>query len=154
MPVPCYCALIRYIVHCRFFVGVGSGVGLCVVPIFLAEIAPPKISGNVGVLTQLSTVIGIMVTQALGLRFATPTEWRTVFFFSFALCTIQFIFGAFIVESPIWLSNRGRQDEKETVSARLWGTREHFRISCLPWLILSPSSATQATRLRPPTAGS
>lgn len=146
--------VLLYLSHCRFFVGVGSGIGLCVVPIFLAEIAPPQISSNVGVLTQLSIVIGIMVTQVLGLRFATPTEWRGVFFFSFALCAAQFLLGVFIVESPIWLSNSGRQDEKETVSARLWGTREHFPMPCLPLLMPSLRSAKQVARLGPPTAGS
>ena len=151
--VLCPCRLICYIAHCRFFVGVGSGIGLCVVPIFLAEIAPPQISNNVGVLTQLSIVIGIMVTQALGLRLATPTEWRAVFFFSFALCTAQFLLSVFIVESPIWLSNRGRRDEKETVSAKLWGTCKGFIMSCLLLLMLSLSSAKQAARLRPPPAG-
>lgn len=32
----------------RFFIGVASGLGLCVGPIYLAEIAPSKISGSVG----------------------------------------------------------------------------------------------------------
>lgn len=32
----------------RFLIGFGSGIGLCVGPIFLAEIAPTKISGNIG----------------------------------------------------------------------------------------------------------
>jgi len=32
----------------RFLIGIGSGLGLCVGPIFLAEIAPTSISGSVG----------------------------------------------------------------------------------------------------------
>ena len=34
---------------CRTLVGAGAGFGLCVGPIFLAEIAPEKIKGAVGV---------------------------------------------------------------------------------------------------------
>ncbi|KAF8894429.1 general substrate transporter [Infundibulicybe gibba] len=106
----------------RFLVGIGSGLGLCVGPIFLAEIAPTKISGSVGVLTQLGIVLGIMITQALGLRFATPTEWRIVLAFSCVLSASQFIVATFIVESPTWLANRARLEEKKVASHRLWGS--------------------------------
>lgn len=105
----------------RYLVGIGSGVALCLVPVFLSEITPSRISGSVGVLTQLSIVIGIMVTQAMGLRLATPTEWRSVLFFSSALSVIHLVLSICMVESPIWLGNQRRQAEKNAVSIRLWG---------------------------------
>jgi MFS family permease len=129
---------------CRFFVGLGSGVGLCVGPIYLAEISPSKISGNVGefqvpflanyfvnliikgVLTQLGIVLGIMITQAMGLRLALPTTWRIVLFFSFALSVAQIIFSIFVVESPAWLGGNGRLDEKKAASRRLWGSNRDY----------------------------
>ena len=67
----------------RLLTGIGAGIGLCVGPIFISEIAPPKIRGSVGrlliepryndhtdneyvgVLTQFAIVIGLMITQAL-----------------------------------------------------------------------------------------
>jgi len=105
----------------RFLVGVGSGTGLCVTPVFLAEISPPKISGNVGVLTQLGIVLGIMITQALGLRFATPSEWRVVLCTSSVLSGAQFLSSALVTESPVWLGTHGRPDERKVVAKRLWG---------------------------------
>ncbi|KAF5387155.1 hypothetical protein D9615_001699 [Tricholomella constricta] len=99
----------------RFLVGIGSGVGLCVGPIFLSEIAPSSISGNVGVLTQLGIVLGIMITQAMGLHLATPTGWRTVLYFSCALSAAQLLTSTLVVESPAWLGNHGRLDEKKAV---------------------------------------
>ncbi|KAF9459362.1 general substrate transporter [Collybia nuda] len=104
----------------RLLVGIGSGVGLCVGPIFLAEIAPSNISGNVGVLTQLGIVLGIMITQAMGLRFATPTEWRLVLIFSSVLSAAQLLLSVFIVESPTWLGSQLRTDEKKWTEGRLW----------------------------------
>jgi len=124
----------------RLFVGLGSGVGLCVGPVYLAEIAPPKISGNVGelevsllstdeilsflkgVLTQLGIVLGIMITQAMGLRLASPTEWRIVLFCSFALSAAQVLLSMLVVESPSWLAGNGQLDEKKAVAKRLWGS--------------------------------
>ncbi|KAJ6547138.1 general substrate transporter [Mycena capillaripes] len=105
----------------RLLVGVGSGIGLCVGPIYLSEIAPSKISGNVGVLTQLGIVLGIMITQAIGLRFATPTQWRTVLFFSAAGSVAQFFLSSVMVESPAWLGGKGQVEPKKVVARKLWG---------------------------------
>ncbi|KAJ7929300.1 general substrate transporter [Mycena leptocephala] len=106
----------------RLLVGVGSGIGLCVGPIYLSEIAPSKISGNVGVLTQLGIVLGIMITQAIGLRFATPTQWRTVLFFSAVASVAQFFLSSVMVESPAWLGGKGHVEPKKAVARKLWGT--------------------------------
>ncbi|KAJ7236728.1 general substrate transporter [Mycena haematopus] len=106
----------------RLLVGVGSGIGLCVGPIYLAEIAPSKISGNVGVLTQLGIVLGIMITQAIGLRFATPTQWRSVLFVSAAGSAAQFFLSGLVVESPAWLGGKGQVEPRKAVARKLWGT--------------------------------
>ncbi|KAJ6606572.1 general substrate transporter [Mycena vulgaris] len=105
----------------RVLVGVGSGIGLCVGPIYLAEIAPSKISGNVGVLTQLGIVVGIFFSNAIGLRFATPTQWRSGLFVSFAAAVAQFFLSSLMVESPAWLGGKGFVDRKKVVARRLWG---------------------------------
>lgn len=128
--------------HCprfpRFLIGVGSGIGICVAPIYAAEIAPSTISGNIGsllllplpvtrhlcfvagVLTQLGIVLGIMSTQIVGFRYSTPTEWRFVLFLSSAISCVQFVTGYMIVESPAWLGMQNRSEEKKTVSERIW----------------------------------
>lgn len=40
---------------CRIFAGVGAGIGICVGPIFLSEIAPPRIKGAIGSVVQTHT---------------------------------------------------------------------------------------------------
>ncbi|KAF8876044.1 general substrate transporter [Gymnopilus junonius] len=105
----------------RFLIGVASGLGLCVGPIYLAEIAPSEISGSVGVLTQLSIVFGIMVTQFAGLTLASPSAWRFVFFISFCLSVFQFFSSSMIVESPTFLLGKHRLDEHKDAARRLWG---------------------------------
>lgn len=117
----CVSASVGFLGLGRFLVGVGSGIGLCVGPIYLAEIAPSKISGNVGVLTQLGIVLGIFFTNAIGLRFATPTQWRSVLFVSAAASVAQFLLSSLMVESPAWLGAKGQVEPKKAVSRRLWG---------------------------------
>ncbi|KAG5221515.1 25S rRNA adenine-N(1) methyltransferase [Salix suchowensis] len=107
-------------------VGMGSGIGLCVGPIYLSEIAPPSISGNVGVLTQLSIVLGIMITQLLGINLATPTTWRLVLFASCALSIFQLLTSAIACETPTYLGGKGLHEEKRAVSQRLWGTASNI----------------------------
>lgn len=104
----------------RFLIGIGAGLGLCVIPAFLSEISPPSIRDSVGLLNQLSVVFGILVTQVLGFNFAAPGSWRTVFVVSFALAVLQFVIGLRMVESPAWLAARNRKPEAKAVSARLW----------------------------------
>lgn len=95
----------------RFLIGCGAGLGLCTVTVFLAEIAPSSIRGGVGVLNQLAIVTGIMVTQILGLRMATPTLWRFVLLFSSFASFVQLFLSQFIVETPVWLKQLGRVDD-------------------------------------------
>ncbi|KIJ69595.1 hypothetical protein HYDPIDRAFT_79961 [Hydnomerulius pinastri MD-312] len=105
----------------EFFVGVAAGIGICVGPIYLSEIAPAKIKGSLGVLTQLAIVIGIMVTQGMGFGLATPTQWRVVLLISFALSVFQYLVSPMIAESPAYLNRKGLVDEQKTVIRRLWG---------------------------------
>ncbi|KIM32331.1 hypothetical protein M408DRAFT_63315 [Serendipita vermifera MAFF 305830] len=104
----------------RFMIGVGAGLALCVIPPFLSEISPPKIRGAVGILNQLSVVIGILVTQVLGFFCARPGSWRKVFIFSTVLAVLQVLFGARMIESPAWLAAHNKKPEARSVSAKLW----------------------------------
>ena len=58
--VPDYLVLSEYAstLIVRLFTGVAAGLGLCVGPIYIAEIAPSKIKGSVG---QYSTVSSFIV---------------------------------------------------------------------------------------------
>lgn len=119
------CAIFSVLIIERsVLVGIGAGFGLCVGPIFLSEIAPSKIQGAVGVLTQFAIVVGIMITQALGLQLATPHEWRAVLLLSAALSAVQLLLSPAIVESPTWLHRHGLLQEKAAATRKLWSIEE------------------------------
>ncbi|KAI0306708.1 general substrate transporter, partial [Multifurca ochricompacta] len=104
----------------RFLTGCGAGIGLCTGPIFLAEIAPPKIRGSVGVLTQLAIVTGIMITQLLGLRMATSTLWRFVLLFSSSISIVQLCLSRLIIETPVWLKQQGKIEDFRDAQSHLF----------------------------------
>ncbi|KAI6109962.1 general substrate transporter [Pisolithus sp. B1] len=109
----------------RFLVGLAAGIGICVGPIYLAEIAHPNIRGNIGVGTQLAIVIGIMVTQAMGFGLATPKHWRLVLFISAALSITQFFMSHIITESPVYLRRIGLPEQQKRALQRLWSDYIH-----------------------------
>jgi len=104
----------------RMICGVAAGLGICAVPIVLAEIAPPHIRGRVGVLNQVGIVIGILFTQAVGMNYAIPREWRHVLSFSASLGVVQLVVGFFMVDTPVWYKSRGKSEEAVRVAQRLW----------------------------------
>ncbi|TDL27218.1 general substrate transporter [Rickenella mellea] len=126
----------------RFIIGIAVGIGVCVAPVFIGEIAPATIKGSVGVLTQMSIVIGVLITQSLGIALASPFHWRFVTLFSFALALQQIIFSGLITESPAWLSANKLELEARKVAAGLWGTVPAF----LPSKISLSTVATPFTR--------
>lgn len=81
----------------------------------------------IGVLTQFAIVIGIMVTQAMGLQFATPHQWRFVLLFSTALSIAQILVGTVIIESPTWLDRHGMLQEKDKAARRIWKSAQIMR---------------------------
>ena len=83
-----------------------------------------------GVLTQLSIVFGLFSTQAMGLKFATPTQWRLVLFFSSGLAAAQLLASPFIVESPAWLSRRSLHDAHKSSARMLWGSHNTLPPDC------------------------
>lgn len=106
----------------RFLIGVGSGIALCAVPIFFSEISPARISGSVGILTQLGTVFGIMTTQGVGFAFASRSNWRWVLFVSAGLAAGQFLTSALMPESPAWLQSKGLGEERMKVASKIWAS--------------------------------
>lgn len=122
----------------RFLIGVGSGLGLCVVPPYLSEISPPAIKGSVGpfpsfvyriwlksyslgVLNQLGIVLGIFLTQALGIVLAAPSLWRLIPLIASAVALAQIFLSFYAVDSPAWLSGKSRLPEAKAAATLLWG---------------------------------
>jgi MFS transporter, SP family, solute carrier family 2 (facilitated glucose transporter), member 3 len=100
--------------------GIAAGLGICVVPIMLSEIAPPHIRGSVGVMHQIAVVFGILCTQAVGMNYAVPREWRHVLSFSSAIAVVHILVGFFMEDSPVWYKGRGKREKAVQVTKRLW----------------------------------
>ncbi|XP_040276193.1 solute carrier family 2, facilitated glucose transporter member 11-like isoform X2 [Bufo bufo] len=60
--------LFEFLIVGRFLIGINAGVGMCVQPLYLGEIAPKKIRGLTSVGINIFLTVGILAGQIIGLR--------------------------------------------------------------------------------------
>jgi len=135
----------------RLLQGLAAGIGVAVVPVYVKELAPPAVSGSVGVLNQVAVVAGIFAAQAIGTyAVTTGASWRRVPQASLLLAVVQLVTGAlWAVESPGWVegegaavSGAGAPQRAAALRERLWGDAAYER---------APSEADDAAPPRQPT---
>mmetsp|Transcript_32753 Transcript_32753/g.92911 ORF Transcript_32753/g.92911 Transcript_32753/m.92911 type:complete len:552 (+) Transcript_32753:247-1902(+) len=105
----------------RFVTGLGVGLSSCMVPIYIAEVAPTALRGALGSVTQIGICSGILVAQVVNLLL--PVEaWRTMMALA-GVPALVLILGMLFVcpESPRYLAAKGKIEEAKKAGAWLWG---------------------------------
>ncbi|HPO16294.1 MAG TPA: sugar porter family MFS transporter [Candidatus Hydrogenedentes bacterium] len=103
----------------------GIGVGLCSIasPMYISEIAPPRMRGGLGVMYQLAIVVGSIAAPGISyllVRF-TPEAvcWRWMFASELLPVIVFVILLAMLPQSPRWLAQRGRYEEALAVLTKV-----------------------------------
>ncbi|GAC1394573.1 MAG: sugar porter family MFS transporter [Ktedonobacteraceae bacterium] len=101
-------------IACRILVGFAVGVASFVAPMYIAEMAPPKLRGGLVTFNQLAITIGIAVSYWIDLAFASAKlGWRPMFAVA-AIPGLALLVGMlFLSETPRWLAGRDRWDEAD-----------------------------------------
>ncbi len=63
----------------RFVIGLGAGSASEIVPLFIGEVAPPKLRGALVSFNQLALTIGILVSFLIDYGLAGSEDWRLMF---------------------------------------------------------------------------
>ena len=103
--------------------GLAIGVASLLVPLYLAEIAPARIRGQLVTLNQLAIVTGILLAYVASYYLAGLglASWRWMFAVA-AVPSLLFMLTLLLVpESPRWLLGRGREAEALATLTRLNG---------------------------------
>lgn len=106
----------------RFIGGLGIGISLLVVPMYIAELAPPEKRGVLVSLNQLNIGLGYLIAYASNALvnglFDTPEEkWRWMLGIGIAFPLVFLIGLTFVPESPVWQMNRKQSTSgKESMS--------------------------------------
>lgn len=95
------------IIIARTLLGIGSGGATVVVPLYLGEIAPADLRGALGTTNQFALVMGILLAVVLGKPLGTVDTWRYLLGVPVLAAVLQLMFSPVLLESPLWLVNRG-----------------------------------------------
>ena len=74
-----------------------------------------------GALTQITTNVGILLTQVLGYFLSYGNMWRLVIAVAAMIGVLQAVGLAFVVESPEWWGGKGKGEEGRKNLARIKG---------------------------------
>jgi SP family arabinose:H+ symporter-like MFS transporter len=107
-------ALPRTIAEFNFFRilgGCGVGIACIVSPMYIAEIAPAAIRGRMVLITQLSNVVGALISYVVTYSLSFSGSWRLMFASTAIPALIFLIALLFVPESPRWLIQAGRMED-------------------------------------------
>ena len=103
----------------RFIGGLGIGASSVLGPMYIAEIAPPKLRGRLVGFFQFNIVFGILLAYLSNYLIGTlgfgDAEWRWKLGVSAIPAALFLAMLFFIAESPRWLAKMGRVPEAEEV---------------------------------------
>jgi SP family xylose:H+ symportor-like MFS transporter len=117
----------------RIIGGIGVGLASMLAPMYIAEIAPPRIRGNLVAWNQLAIIFGMLVIYFVNYAIASvgnSTTWLNTIgwrymFLSGTVPALAFLILLFLVpETPRYLMLRGREDEARRVLSRLMPAEE------------------------------
>jgi MFS transporter, SP family, galactose:H+ symporter len=108
------------LVIARVFLGVAVGLASANAPVYISEVAPPNLRGQLVTYFQLAVTIGILVAYLVGWAFAEMDEgWRWMLGLG-ALPALALAIGMWeSPQSPRWLMMVGREPEAREVLGRI-----------------------------------
>lgn len=117
----------------RVLVGIGIGSAAVIVPLFLTEIAPISMRGEIGALHQFASTVGILVGYSVGAAFSeVPGTWRWMMGIPVLFCLFHLVAGLLVpIESPKWLLWQGRHEEAVEMLRKLRPYNVDFEYSSL-----------------------
>ncbi|XP_064025005.1 solute carrier family 2, facilitated glucose transporter member 11-like isoform X2 [Pogoniulus pusillus] len=138
--------LFELLIAGRFLIGINSGIGICVQPLYIGEVAPKHLRGGMAMGTSIFLTGGILTGQIIGLRELLGGEayWPLLLSSSCLPAFAQLLFLPWFPESPRYLlidrgdelsCAKGYQQEMEDIQ------RERFALDGekprKPWQLFS-----------------
>ncbi len=108
-----------FLIVMRFVIGLAVGSSSMVVPLYISEVAPPRVRGALVSFNQLAVTIGILVSYLVDYGLSDSQNWRLMFGLAAVPAVLLFVGMLTQAESPHWLIMKGREDEARTVLQRV-----------------------------------
>jgi sugar porter (SP) family MFS transporter len=109
------------LVGARVVIGLAVGSASMVVPLYIGEVAPPRVRGALVSFNQLAITSGILASYLVDYGLASSQNWRLMFGLAAVPAILMFTGMLFQHESPHWLVGKGREDEARKILHRVRG---------------------------------
>ena len=123
------CAGMALAQHQTFFIsfrvlgGLAVGAVSVLSPMYVAEVAPPKIRGTLVTIYQLAITLGILVSYIVNYALHdVDNNWRWMFATGLIPSVVFFVGLIFIPESPRWLVKAGFKEKARVILERIGGS--------------------------------
>jgi len=111
----------------RVLLGVGIGISSITVPVYIAEVAPSDMRGQLVGLNNMFIVLGQMIACGINILcqwyLTEGARWRVSMGIAAVPAAIQLVGFLFLPESPRWLAQNGRKEEARAVILKLRGVK-------------------------------
>ncbi|KAI8337009.1 general substrate transporter [Chlamydoabsidia padenii] len=118
----------------RIITGIGNGMNTATIPVYQAELSPPKSRGSHVAFEASLLTVGVAIAYWLefGLYFVdSEVSWRFPLAFQMVFAIILGLASFILPETPRWLQAHGYEDEAKAVIARLWTDEDITHPRCI-----------------------
>ncbi|XP_072526538.1 solute carrier family 2 member 13b isoform X2 [Salminus brasiliensis] len=108
----------------RLIVGLGIGIASMTVPVYIAEVSPPHLRGQLVTINTLFITGGQFIASVIDGAFSYMSHggWRYIMGLSSVPAVLQFVGFLFLPESPRWLLQKGRSQQARKVLTHIRAT--------------------------------
>jgi SP family galactose:H+ symporter-like MFS transporter len=108
----------------RIVVGVAIGVVSLTAPMYISEMAPPKMRGSLVSFNQFALTLGIVISYLVDYALSNAGAWRWMFGLAAIPATILGAAMIFMPDSARWLVSQGRAEGARGVLERIRDTQQ------------------------------
>ncbi len=114
-----FAASVGMVITGRLIMGLAVGLSSMIVPMYLAEITPPRVRGTAIFLFQLAITIGILSAFLVNYFYVDSGNWRAMFAIAFIPSVLLGVGMIFMPMSARWLLLKGRKKDAKSVLKKL-----------------------------------
>ncbi len=108
------------LIGCRFLLGISVGTASFVSPLYISEVAPPRVRGGLTSFNQLAVVSGILLAYIVNYLFkGFPEQWRWMLGVAAIPGAVLAVGMLTVPHTPRWLAQHGDKDRSRDVLDRL-----------------------------------
>ena len=103
----------------RIIVGLAIGAASFTAPMYISEVSPARIRGELVSLNQLAVTVGIVISYIAGYFLSKVGDWRTMLALAAIPSAVLGIGMFFMPQSPRWLLTHAQVDKAQAVLKRI-----------------------------------